>query len=123
MGTEFELKYRATEQDISTIAEDIPGEELRLQMQTTYYDSIGGSLSSRHWTLRRRLENGKSTCTLKVPAGDTAQQEWEVESNSIAEGVIELCKLGCPEELASLAGTGLVEYEFAISIEIPGCAS
>lgn len=107
MGTEFELKYRATEQDLSIIDSQIPGQAHLLQMQTTYYDSLDGSLSSRHWTLRRRLENGKSICTLKIPSGDTLRLEWEVESNDINSGVLELCKLGCPTELSSFAQTGL----------------
>ena len=108
MGTEFELKYRATEQDLSSIDSQIPGQALVLQMQTTYYDSLDGSLSSRRWTLRRRLENGKSICTLKIPGGDNTRQEWEVESDSINNGILELCKLGCPAELSSFTQTGLV---------------
>lgn len=107
MGTEFERKYRATAQDLAAITVDIPGEAVLLQMQTTYYDSLDGSLSSRQWTLRRRLENEKSVCTLKIPAG-AARQEWEVECGSITEGISELCKLGAPEALAVFAQAGLI---------------
>lgn len=107
MGTEFELKYRAAEQTISAIREEIPGQEVLLQMQTTYYDCVDGSLSARHWTLRRRLENGTSICTLKTPGNGSERQEWEVESDSITEAIPELCKLGCPEALLSFAQTGL----------------
>ena len=108
MGTDFELKYRAAEQTISAIREEIPGQEVLLQMQTTYYDCVDGSLSARHWTLRRRLENGTSICTLKTPGHGNERQEWEVESDSIFEAVPALCKLGCPEVLLSFAQTGLV---------------
>ena len=108
MGIEFELKYRASEEAFAAIRRDIDGQETLYQMQTTYYDTSDGRLSARRWTLRRRMENERSVCTLKTPAIGIGRQEWEVDCISIEEGVSELCKLGCPAELASLADTGLI---------------
>ncbi len=106
MGYEFELKYRAT----PLVQEKLlkTGEFQTVQMETTYYDTPSGSLSRRHYTLRRRLENGKSVCTLKTPAGPFGRGEWETESGSIQEALIELCKLGGPADLLSLTQEGLV---------------
>lgn len=108
MGIEFELKYRATEAALSQLRQSIDGPEQLFQMQTTYYDTPGGSFSARKWTLRRRMENGKSICTLKTPATGMGRQEWEVGCDSIEAAIFELCKLGGPEEALSLAEEGLL---------------
>ena len=62
MAVEFELKFRATPQALSEIAEAVRGERKCLEMQTTYYDTAAGDLSARKYTLRRRLENGCGPC-------------------------------------------------------------
>ncbi|MBQ6839882.1 MAG: CYTH domain-containing protein [Oscillospiraceae bacterium] len=108
MGIEFELKYRATSRLLEQLRQDLPGEEKSYQMQTTYYDTPTGQFSIRHYTLRRRLENGISVCTLKTPAAGQGRWEWEVENDRIEEAVKELCKLDTPRELRSLADQGLV---------------
>lgn len=106
MGIEFELKYRATPQ----IQEEIRkrGTWHTISMETTYYDTPSKALSRRHFTLRRRLENGVSVCTLKAPAGSLGRGEWETVCGSIEAAVPELCKLGCPEILPFLVAEGLV---------------
>ena len=69
MGREFELKYRADQETLAALRERYgPFEEI--QMQTTYFDTFDGKLLSRHWTLRQRMENGTSVCTLKIPLPD-----------------------------------------------------
>ena len=107
MGIEFELKFQATEDALARMRQEIAGQEQQLQMQTTYYDTPGGKLSARHCTLRRRMENDVSVCTLKAPAAGAGRQEWEVVCDTIEEAVKKLCKLGGQEEILSLAKEGL----------------
>ena len=127
MGIEFELKYRATPQIQQAILAEIPGEEQQFSMQTTYYDTPAGALSSRHYTLRRRMENGTSVCTLKAPAPGGARGEWEVECGSIGEAVPILCKLGGPADLPALIAEGLEPIcgarftRIARTIDLPDC--
>lgn len=107
MGIEFELKYRIGEAEMEALASAM-GPGAVLEMETTYYDTPDGTLSSRRWTLRRRYESGKSVCTLKTPAGASARQEWEVEAPAVEGAIPELCKLGGPEELKELTASGLI---------------
>lgn len=108
MGIEYELKYAATPQALSQVESDLGGQWHRIQMRTTYYDTADGSLSARKWTLRRRLENGSSVCTLKTPAPQ-GRQEYEVLCENIEDGIEELCKLGAPAELLELTAEGVCE--------------
>ena len=108
MGVEFELKYRANRQQLSAIGQTFAGEETRYRMQTTYYDTPAGSFSAEKCTLRRRMENDVSVCTLKTPAGGFGRKEWEVECGSIEEAIEKLCKLGAPRDILDLAHEGLV---------------
>lgn len=108
MGIEFEVKFRATPEILATLREKTPGPETLLQMQTTYYDTPSGALSARHYTLRRRMENDLSVCTLKTPADGLGRREFEVEKASIEEAIPELCKLSGLEELPSLLSGGIV---------------
>lgn len=108
MGIEFELKYRADAAALSQIRAALQGEEQLYEMQTTYYDTLQGSFSSRKWTLRRRTENDRSVCTLKTPAAGNGRQEWETDCDHIEAAIPVLCKLGAPEEIVSLAQAGLV---------------
>lgn len=108
MGREFELKYRATPEQIAGIRK-IAGEYREITMETTYYDTPGRKLSSLRWTLRRRFENGISVCTMKTPAADGGRGEWELEWPDITTAVPELCKLGAPRELLDLTAEGLEE--------------
>jgi len=67
MGVEFELKFRATPEQLDKVEQGISGERQVIEMETTYYDTPDGALSQRKYTLRRRMENGVSVCTLKTP--------------------------------------------------------
>lgn len=107
MGREYEWKFKATPEDLAAIEAAYAGETEKISMETTYYDTPTGKLSALRYTLRRRLENGVSVCTLKVPAGD-ARGEWEVNSESIASAIAMLVAAGCPEELPLLVQEGLV---------------
>lgn len=108
MSIEFERKFRASEQIHAALRQMFPGEEVLLEMQTTYYDTPAGDLSRRHYTLRRRLENGRSVCALKAPAGDLGRGEWEVDCEDIREAIPELCKLSGLEALALFSRAGLI---------------
>lgn len=104
MGSEYEVKYRAT----AAVLARIPGNWTEIAMQTTYYDTPSGSLSAKRYMLRARLENGVSVCTLKTSGKGNLRGEWEVECPDIASAVPMLCKLGCPKDLADLSREGLV---------------
>ena len=107
MATEFELKYAATAAQLDGIRAAVSGEYHSIAMETTYYDTPGRALSARKWTLRRRLENGVSVCTLKTPAGGLGRHEWEVEQDSIQTAIPELCKLSNLDDLAEMTGGGV----------------
>lgn len=108
MGIEFELKYAATPEQQHAITVAMGGDCQLYNMETTYYDTPAFELSARHWTLRRRLENGNSVCTLKSPAGELGRGEWELPEDDIQRAIPELCQLSGHAELAELAGHGLV---------------
>ena len=108
MGVEFELKYKATAEGQQAIREAFPGDWQTISMETTYYDTCEGSLSGLHYTLRRRLENGVSVCTIKTPIAGAGRGEWEVVCDTIEAAIEKLCKLGGPENLLTLTQTGVV---------------
>ena len=102
MGQEFELKFSASEvQQIAIFAAYGPWQETK--METTYYDTPARSLSARHITLRRRMENDSSICTVKTPGADNTRGEWECECADIRDALPLLCRLGAPEYVAELA--------------------
>lgn len=106
MGAEFELKYAATPAQQDAIMKDLGG-FTPIIMETTYYDTADGALSERRITLRCRLENGVSVCTVKTPEMDNVRGEWETECDSIDAAIPVLCKLGCPVDLPMLTRDGL----------------
>jgi len=108
MGAEFELKYAATPVQQEAILKDLGG-FAPITMETTYYDTADGALADRRITLRRRLENGVSVCTVKTPETDNVRGEWETECEDIRSAIPVLCKLGCPIDLPMLARDGLVQ--------------
>ena len=125
MGREFELKYQATPETIGAIREKF-GEFTPISMETTYYDTEDLSLRQRKWTLRRRLENEKSVCTVKTPLPDGSRGEWETENADLAAGVKALCAMGAPKEILDYVNQGVTPFcgaEFtrlAKTMELPG---
>ena len=109
MGREFELKYQAKAGDLEKIREKF-GDFKSISMETTYYDTPLLALRSRRWTLRRRLENGVSVCTVKTPLPDGSRGEWEVEAPDISEGLPKLIALGAPEELSQIVRDGVAPF-------------
>ena len=109
MGREFELKYRATPEQIDAIGA-LYGDFSSISMETTYYDTPNQDLRRLHWTLRRRFENGRSVCTLKTPLPDGSRGEWETECDNIMDAVTELCKLGASRQLLLLTANGVEPF-------------
>lgn len=109
MGAEYERKFRATPEILASIDAAYAGAARSILMETTYYDTPSDALAQRRYTLRRRLENDVSICTLKTPTADeTVRQEWETACGSIEEAIPRLLAMGCPAELETLAREGLV---------------
>ena len=106
MGREFEFKFRASVRQMEAIRADFEGFR-EISMVSSYYDTQNQDLFSRHWTLRKREENGISVCALKTPSADGARCEWEVECADIDAAVDALIQCGAPEELKALASGGL----------------
>ena len=107
MATEYEWKFRATGEQLAAIAGVFPETGLKISMETTYFDTPTGQLSARHYTLRRRLENGESVCTLKTPAGN-ARSEFEVRCEDIHDAIEEFPGLGCPADFSGLVQEGII---------------
>lgn len=107
MATEYEWKFQATPQVLAAIDSAFDGPGVRLDMETTYYDTPTGALSARHYTLRKRLENGVAVCALKVPAGN-ARGEWEIPCQTIEEAIGQLSALDCPADFPALVKEGVL---------------
>ena len=127
MGREFELKYQATPEIIELIREKF-GEFTPFSMETTYFDTENRALRQRKWTLRQRLENGKSVCTVKTPLPDGSRGEWETEHTDLAAGAVRLCAMGAPKEIVDYVSRGVAPFcgakftRLAKTIELPGGA-
>lgn len=107
MGIEYECKFQATPQILEMLAGEYAQQGTVIKMETTYYDTPSEALSARHYTLRKRLENGVSVCTLKAPARQ-GRGEWETECERIEAAVPKLMELGCPADLLALTMEGLI---------------
>lgn len=107
MGVEFELKFSAEPEQLEAVAAAYPVEYHRISMETTYYDTTDHALSDRHVTLRRRMENGESVCTVKTPISQLGRGEWECQCEDIESGIKELCKHGAPKDLLILTADGV----------------
>lgn len=127
MGIEFELKFRATPETLRNMAEAISGQVQMFSMETTYYDTPTGALSARHYTLRRRMENDISVCTLKTPAGGFGRREFEINCPDLERALPELCKLSGLPELPDLLREGIAPLcgakftRRAITVSLDAC--
>lgn len=108
MGREFELKYAATA-DVQAVIRTAYGPWQEIRMETTYFDTPDGALSSRHMTLRLRRENDETICTLKTPLPDGSRGEWECHTADIYDGIRALIAMGAPKLLAGLTINGVTE--------------
>lgn len=108
MGIEYELKFRATGEKLQAIKAEYANDQQHFDMETVYYDTPSGALSARHYTLRRRMENRLSVCTLKTPAGTEGRHEIEIPCEKIENALEGFCAQGAPEDFASLVAEGLI---------------
>ena len=106
MSVEYELKFRATEAALAAMDAAFSVAAVPYKMETTYYDTPDRALSARHITLRRRLENETSVCTLKAPA-EEGRLEFELNCDNILTAIPELCKLANIPELPALLEKGV----------------
>ena len=106
MGREFELKYASDPAQQEKILEDL-GEFITICMETSYYDTPDGALAARKITLRRRMENDASVCTVKTPIAGLGRGEWECLCDNIEDAIPILCKLGAARELICLTALGV----------------
>lgn len=123
MGREFELKYAATPEKLAAIRAQWENWTV-ISMETTYFDTPDGVLSSQKCTLRRRLENGNSVCTMKTPAAGFGRGEWDIQAPWSEETVAELfAKAGRKpiafEKLQEACGARFTRL--AKTVELPGC--
>ena len=89
MGREFELKFAATPEKLAAI--EAKWEDwATIFMETTYFDTADGALSDQKCTLRQRMENGNSVCTLKTPAAGFGRGEWDTQAAWSKETVAKL---------------------------------
>lgn len=108
MAMEFEVKYRATLEDLAAIEAALPGDYKETRMTTTYYDNPAGDFTQRRWTLRHRCEGDQHVCTLKVPAsGALARGEYEWNGSDIQEAIPDLIRLSGLDELKVMTEDGL----------------
>lgn len=107
MGREFELKYRAADPQLEEIQSVYSGFR-EIRMETTYYDTPEGDLRRHRWTLRRRMENGISVCTVKSTLPDGSRGEWEIQCGDILAAVPQLIALGAPEALLEYTHQGVI---------------
>lgn len=124
MGREFELKYAATPQVLQEVAA-LWENWTQIAMQTTYFDTADGCLSSQKITLRSRMENGVCVCTIKTPVSGYGRGEWDVQAPWNAQAA---------EYLFAAAGLKSISFEdlspvcgarftrLAKTVELPGCA-
>ncbi len=89
MGRELELKYVATPEKLAAFSQMWDSWQT-ISMETTYFDTEDGTLSAQHCTLRRRMENGISVCTMKTPIAGLGRGEWEISAAWCAETVAKL---------------------------------
>jgi inorganic triphosphatase YgiF len=123
MGREFELKYAAAPEKLAAIRQMWENWET-ISMETTYFDTRDGALSAKHCTLRCRMENGVSVCTMKTPIAGFGRGEWDKKADWCAETVAELfAKAGREpiafEKLHPVCGAKFTRL--AKTVELPGC--
>ena len=119
MATELEWKFAATEEAFSALKRAFEESLCPITMETTYYDTPDRFFSSRHCTLRSRLENGRCICTLKTPA-EKGRAEWEKEADSIQAVASALCKLAglpAPESLVPVCGAKFTRLAATVELE------
>ena len=76
-------------------------------METTYFDTPQNTLAEEKCTLRQRMENGNSVCTLKTPVAGFGRGEWDTQAAWSKETVA---------KLFSEAGRGMIPFEELVPV-------
>ena len=108
MGKEYERKYNASPEILEAIEKQY-GDFHPITMETSYYDTEDRSLGKLRWTLRRRMENGRSVCALKTPGKNDVRGEWEAENEDLQQGLKAICAMDVPEQFPGILQKGLVQ--------------
>ena len=109
MATELEWKYAVSDgAQLDQIVSDTPGSWQEIPMESRYFDTAGGDLSARRWTLRLRKEGDETVVCLKTPAQGQARGEWEWQGDSLSLAIPHLIALGAPPERAALTAARLL---------------
>ena len=93
-------------------------------METTYFDTRDGALSAQNCTLRCRMENGNSVCTMKTPIAGFGRGEWDTAAQWCAETVEELFAKAGREPIAFQKLTPVCGAKFirrAKVVTLPEC--
>ena len=123
MGREFELKYAATPEKLAAIFQMWENWET-ISMETTYFDTRDDALSAEHCTLRCRMENGVSVCTVKTPISEFGRGEWNKNAPWCAETVAQLFAEAGRKQIPFDALRPVCGAKFtrrAKTVELPGC--
>lgn len=123
MGREFELKFKATAEVLAEIRALWQDWE-EIFMETTYFDTADSRLSAKNCTLRRRLENGISVCTMKTPAAGFSRGEWDVKAAWSPETVVNLFAAAQQEAISFEKLNPVCGARFtrlAKTVELPDC--
>ena len=120
MGSEYELKFRATPAQLEQLLTDFPGDWQEIPMKTTYFDTADRRISQKKQTLRQRMEGGHGVCTLKTPASGGIRGEWEVPGEALGAALPLLSRqsglcLPRPSELIPVCGATFTRLALRLS--------
>lgn len=77
--------------------------EGKIDMEATYYDDIYGTIKKMRGALRRRKQNEKYICCLKIEQKSNnnckKRKEYELEENNIYKALEKFPDIGAPKEL------------------------
>lgn len=105
---ELEYKWQIPQQSLAALAKKLHETEIRrvhrtLHMQAIYYDTPDSQVYKNGAALRIRRENDKSVCcmkrTVKKDGARALREEYEVEAETLKEGLARLPDAGAPRDL------------------------
>ena len=108
---EREYKWMIPQDTLAALADFLHQEQTRLShemlhMAAVYYDTEDDLVYKNGAALRIRQENDRSVCcmkrTLKIEGAQALREEYEVEAQTLAEGLKKLPAAGAPQELCDL---------------------
>lgn len=108
---EQEYKWKIPQATLSALADYLHGLSGRLRhdtlhMAAVYYDTADSLVYKNGAALRLRMENVRSVCCMKRTVSKSGakaiREEYEVEAESLAEGLQKLPDAGAPRDLCIL---------------------